>query len=128
MWVHEAERIYGDRLVNYANLATFKALLSDLSAKSFSRFNLKKYFGATPEPLVFAQFVGGLDDKLYDQFPNSDALSSRLQEGLREYNDTNAVMDLVLFEDAMKHVCKISRIIANASGHALLVGVGGSGK
>lgn len=55
-------------------------------------------------------------------------MSARLGEALREYNDINAVMDLVLFEDAMKHVCKITRIISSSQGHALLVGVGGSGK
>lgn len=34
-------------------------------------------------------------------------------QALNEYNETNAVMDLVLFEDAMKHVCRISRIISS---------------
>lgn len=72
--------------------------------------------------------MSGLEEKLYDQFSTIDALAERLQEALREYNDTNPVMDLVLFEDAMKHVCRITRIIAADGGHALLVGVGGSGK
>lgn len=55
-------------------------------------------------------------------------LSQLLQEALTEYNDVNPVMDLVLFEDAMRHICRITRIINNNAGHALLVGVGGSGK
>jgi dynein heavy chain len=129
LWVHESERIYGDRLVSQENLIVYKAIVGDLVKKSFAKFNLTKYFQAqAPELLVFANFVGGLDEKLYDQFPGLDALTLRLAEALREYNEVNAVMDLVLFEDAMKHVCRINRIIGSDGGHALLVGVGGSGK
>lgn len=58
----------------------------------------------------------------------NDKLETYIDEALKEYNDNFAVMNLVLFEDAMKHVCRISRIILPPSGHALLVGVGGSGK
>ncbi len=129
LWIHESERVYGDRLVNIEDLNKYRLLAADITKKSFGKFNLTKYFNLpTPEPLIFAYFVGGLDDKLYDQFPGIDALATRLRDALREYNELNATMDLVLFDDAMKHVCKISRIISNSSGHALLVGVGGSGK
>jgi dynein heavy chain len=129
LWLHESERVYGDRLVNAEHLQTYRALAADMTKKSFGKFNLNKYFQQpTPEPLIFAHFVGGLDEKLYDQFGNIDALGVRLRDALREYNELNAAMDLVLFDDAMKHVCKITRIISNSSGHALLVGVGGSGK
>lgn len=129
LWLHESERIYGDRLVTAEDLNKYRARAADVTKRQFGKFNLTKYFQMpNPEPLIFAQFVAGLDEKLYDQFPNIDALSIRLRDALRDYNELNAAMDLVLFDDAMKHVCKITRIISASAGHALLVGVGGSGK
>jgi dynein heavy chain len=129
LWVHECERIYGDRLVSPTDLANYRQIVADLCKKSFTRFNLTKYFAQpTPEPLVFAYFVDSLDDKVYDQFATADKMADQLTLALREYNELNAVMDLVLFEDAMKHVCKVTRILTAAGGHALLVGVGGMGK
>lgn len=40
----------------------------------------------------------------------------------------HAVMNLVLFDDAIEHVTRVHRVIRMDQGHALLVGVGGSGK
>ena len=65
---------------------------------------------------------------MYDKITGLAKLSGILNKALRDYNENNAARDLVLFEDAMKHVGKITRIVSNSGGHALLVGVGGSGR
>lgn len=52
-----------------------------------------------------------------------------MEEFLDDYNQVNtAQMKLVLFLDAIKHVTRISRIIRQPLGNALLLGVGGSGR
>lgn len=50
------------------------------------------------------------------------------QEILEEYNESMSKMNLVLFDDALEHLTRVHRIIRIDRGHALLVGVGGSGK
>lgn len=52
-----------------------------------------------------------------------------IEEYIEDYNQINtAKLKLVLFMDAMSHVCRISRTLRQALGNALLLGVGGSGR
>lgn len=130
LWIHESERTYGDRLVSLEHLSNYKtSIMFDLLKKNFSKFNFNRYFQQTgPENLIFCNFINGLGgDRFYDLMSNDKSMF-HVTEALREYNDGNPVMNLVLFDDAMKHICKITRIVFPPSGHALLVGVGGSGK
>lgn len=52
-----------------------------------------------------------------------------VEEYLEDYNSTSsAPMRLVMFLDAVEHVSRVSRVIRLPGGHALLLGVGGSGR
>ena len=52
-----------------------------------------------------------------------------VQDYLEDYNQINmAQMNLVLFMDALRHLCRISRVIRQPLGNALLLGMGGSGR
>jgi hypothetical protein len=44
-----------------------------------------------------------------------------LEERLAEYNESHAAMDLVLFEQAMDHICRIARVLNLPRGNAMLV-------
>lgn len=67
-------------------------------------------------------------DKSYIQVKGQEELKTTLEEKLQEYNEQKQIMNLVLFNDAMEHIVRISRILDFPTGSALLVGVGGSGK
>jgi len=129
LWLHESERVYGDRLVSLENLNDFRAIAAAQSKKLFPTVDVARHFSAEhPEPLVFCHFAESVDEQKYDQVLSMENLKKILERCLLDYNETNPVMDLVLFADAMQHVCRIVRIVKNGQGHALLVGVGGSGK
>ena len=125
LWLHESERVYGDRLVSSNDLKVYKKEAQGQVKRRFAQFNLTKYFaGDDSDPLLFVHDSEGV----YDQVTSIKTLTDTMKRALKEYNETNATMNLVLFEDAVKHIARIMRIVLNPGGHALLVGVGGMGK
>ena len=129
LWLHESERVYADRLVTVNDLNTYNKNAQAIAGKFFKIPGIEDFYKKDDaKPLIFCHFAGGIEEKVYNDINEFSKLQKILEDTLEEYNETNATMDLVLFEDAMKHICRISRIISNPGGHALLVGVGGSGK
>ena len=80
---------------------------------------------------VFVDFlVEDEEMKVYEEVNDFSALRVYLNEKLDEYNKQKKIqpMDIVLFTDAIIHVTRIYRVLNMKRGHALLVGVGGSGR
>lgn len=155
LWVHEIFRVYYDRLVDDADRKwlyecvvrttlecfqeNFHAIFAYLDTKGsgkVSEDNLRS--------LLFCDF-GGSGDKhegggsggggvsagarRYVECDDLNALRHTVEAHLEEYNQINKrPMRLVMFRFAIEHVSRIARIIKQPRSHALLVGVGGSGR
>ena len=123
LWLHESERVYGDILVSYENMASYAKLAQGVGKKLFANVNIDRFFAKeNPDLLIYNHFANGdLQDKLYNEVSDVDSLGKVLNDALNEYNETNAAMPLVLFTDAMKHICRVTRVINNPSAALLLV-------
>jgi len=136
LWAHECVRVFADRFIWESDVELFKKVLSDTSVKFFDDVGVKLDMSQT---LIVTSFVPdtvpvagapppAAGPNGYVLVPNFPFLNEVLVGKLEAYNDSNPNMDLVLFEMAMEHICRIARIIGIPRGNALLVGVGGSGK
>ena len=66
----------------------------------------------------------------YESAVSLESLTDVAMKRQAMFNETSKSLklDLVLFEDALKHMMRISRLLCMDRGSALLIGVGGSGK
>ena len=134
LWAHECRRVFEDRLINKEDIAMFKTkLLMAYGTLAASLPVDKEQFRAEMigDDNLFTSFISlmeAMDDKFYLPIRDIAQLTKCLNEKLAEYNESNSQMNLVLFTEALMHICKIARIIERPAGNALLVGVGGSGK
>jgi dynein heavy chain len=111
LWVHENQRVFGDRLIDGKDRGWLEQLLADEACKTFE-LDRPAVFNA--ERLVFGDFMEGLDaePRVYRQVPDLKVLVAKVVEFLEEYNGaTKKQMPLVMFLDACDHVARITRVL-----------------
>ncbi|XP_055973719.1 dynein axonemal heavy chain 9 [Sorex fumeus] len=126
LYLHESNRVYRDKMVEEKDFNIFDKIQMEVVKKIFD--NIEVPVEQTQNLNIYCHFANGIGEPKYMPVKSWELLSQILVEALDNHNEVNTVMDLVLFEDAMHHVCHISRILESPRGNALLVGVGGSGK
>jgi dynein heavy chain len=140
LWRHECDRTFIDKLISNADKKTFSDMLDRVTKEKF-----RESLGFDDEQLMtnmlFADFqredkydeYGELEMEapfVYEAAPDIETIRKRSMVRMGDYNEKypSKAMNLVIFDDALKHLLRITRIINSPSGNILLVGVGGSGK
>ncbi|XP_071807320.1 dynein axonemal heavy chain 12-like isoform X1 [Asterias amurensis] len=142
LWVHEVFRVFYDRLVEDKDrLWLFditKTLVKDIFKDSFD--TVFEHLAKEGKPvceddmrsLMFGDYMNvdaEPEDKIYEEVKSVEEFNKVVEIGLEEYNNTHKTgMNLVIFRYVLEHLSRISRVLKQPGGNAMLVGVGGSGR
>jgi dynein heavy chain, axonemal len=141
LWVHEILRVFYDRLTDDKDRSWLIEFIRDTLKKNFS-FDLNKIMEhlLTPEDggevhipqirrLLFGDFGNPEGKRVYAEMREPQKVIDVCNIFLDDYNAmSKKPMQLVLFLFMIEHIARICRVLRNPGGHALLVGVGGSGR
>jgi dynein heavy chain len=138
LWKHECDRVFCDKLASISDKEEYERIIQTTGIEAFGNDG---YTQACTNPNVMASFLRDdmVDEegivteparKVYEDAASFGKVRDRTNLFLQRYNQEfpSKKMDLVLFDDALMHLLRISRLICMPRGSALLVGVGGSGK
>ncbi len=154
LWVHESMRVFHDRLNDEPDRKRFVQIVSQKLESTFdttwetlfSDENTFPLYGRFLGEPIFADTKSKGDSKEDDDDDNSNmfciqayqnltrkrkVLKTKMLEALSALNEDPTAAkpgNLVLFQQAVTHVARICRVIAQPRGCALLAGVGGSGR
>jgi len=138
LWSHECMRVFSDRFIDHSDIVTFRGLIHEQLSSHFSSSwsDLMQNCEVPENGPLFCDFlsepVGSADDARapYEEILEIPKLKIFFEEKLEDYNLEPGFipMDLVLFRDAIAHICRIARVVKQPRGNCMLVGVGGSGR
>nr|XP_014432906.1 dynein heavy chain 12, axonemal isoform X1 [Pelodiscus sinensis] len=142
LFVHEVFRVFYDRLVDDTDRSwlfkVMKDIVKDHFKEAFDSVFAHLRQGNAPvteedmRSLVFGDYMNPDlegDERLYIEIPSVQQFSDVVEQCLEEYNQTHKTrMNLVVFRYVLEHLSRISRVLKQSGGNALLVGMGGSGR
>lgn len=140
LWSHEIFRVYGDRLIDTVDrIWLFKSVCRVVDNELHS--NATELFARFAEPgreldesdmrkLMYCDFTNPkADTRNYLEVQDLEELRIVVEAYLVEFNNmSKRPMTLVLFRFAIEHLSRICRIIKQPRSHAMLIGIGGSGR
>ena len=130
LWYHECSRVFCDRLV----LDDRPVFHQNISAVMSEYFGQSKAAVIGKEEPIFAYQVNDAVEAdapayVYQEIRDLPQFQKYMEDAMDHYNVlADEPMNLVLFQDALEHICRISRILRQPHGHALCIGYGGSGR
>jgi dynein heavy chain len=137
IWKHECERVFCDKLATDEDKEWYLKFIDTLIEKDYGE-DLAEATKTTLEMVSFYRediyddegVFEAFAPKVYEVGGSLDMIRDRVNMFMEKHNEEfpQKAMHLVLFQDALKHMLRISRLVEMPRGSALLVGVGGSGK
>jgi dynein heavy chain len=134
LWTHEVRRVFQDRLTDEIDRAWFEKMHGEVVQKHFKK-SMSSIIGNGADGkgmLLYCDFLDKnceYEQRKYGQVKEVPRTLAIIEEYLQEYNAVSkSQMNLVLFNYVLEHCCRMTRVLRQPAGHALLVGVGGSGR
>ena len=139
LWKHEGTRVFSDKLTDIEDKKEFKIIIEDIVISLFGQ----EAADAVKDENLFCDFLrppkedddengggGMIFPKVYELVDTMESLkkmSEYYMNSLREDRKRKQV-NIVLFDDCLKYLIRVTRVLRTPQGSLMMVGVGGSGK
>eukprot|EP00727_Mastigamoeba_balamuthi_P006867 m51a1_g2800 putative dynein heavy chain axonemal (4501) ;mRNA; f:77561-92205 len=129
LWRNECTRVFCDRLVTDAD----RGLVLGKIAETLREIFPEESGAALGDPMLFGDFRTfntSEEVRIFEDMGDYPDIRTVLEEVLATYNERHQSqkMSIVLFDYVVEHVVRAVRVIRRPRGHALLIGINGSGK
>ncbi|KAF8823129.1 dynein heavy chain family protein [Cardiosporidium cionae] len=125
-WAYESERVLCDRLISSEDRDIAKDVINKVVSTHLNDTSEAHNFST---PSFFVDFLDPTNH-YYHEANDYNAVKERMEYYLLDYNKTfpKKQLNILFFRSAVEHVIRLWRILRQPRGHALLLGMAGSGR